>query len=111
MQWARPGAAQSGRGAAAHSGRAAERSIRAAVARSRSAGLDVSHIFEANKARGTKVKELDAELEGIETARTTILTALPNVPAAFKDSFLNRNPINRAVIAETARRFGPIDLA
>ena len=52
----------------------------AEVAQAKKQGLDVSHIFEANKARGTKVKELDAELESIETARTTILTALPNVP-------------------------------
>ena len=54
----------------------------AEVAQAKKQGLDVSHIFEANKARGTKVKELDAELESIETARTTILTALPNVPHA-----------------------------
>lgn len=30
-------------------------------------------------------------------------TALPNVPAEFRDSFLNRNPINRAVVAASRR--------
>jgi len=54
----------------------------AEVAQAKKQGLDASHLFEANKARGARVKELDAELEGIESARTTILTALPNVPHA-----------------------------
>jgi seryl-tRNA synthetase len=43
---------------------------------------DVSHIFEANKARGQAIKQLEAELEGIETRRTAIVTTLPNVPHA-----------------------------
>lgn len=30
-------------------------------------------------------------------------TVLPNVPAEFRDSFLNRNPINRAVVAASRR--------
>lgn len=30
-------------------------------------------------------------------------TAPPNVPAEFRDSFLNRNPINRAVVAASRR--------
>ncbi len=52
----------------------------AEVAQAKKQGRDVSHIFEANKARGAQVKELDAELERIESARTAILTALPNLP-------------------------------
>ncbi len=52
------------------------------VARAKQQGLDASHLFEANKARGAKVKELDAELEAVETARTEILTTLPNIPHA-----------------------------
>ena len=54
----------------------------AEVAQAKKQGLDVSHIFEANKARGAKVKELDTELEGIEAARTKIMTGLPNLPHA-----------------------------
>ena len=31
-------------------------------------------------------------------------TALPNVPEAFRDSFLQRNPTNRALLAAADRR-------
>ena len=54
----------------------------AEVAQAKKQGLDVSHIFEANKARGAKVKALDTELEAIEAARTKIMTGLPNLPHA-----------------------------
>jgi hypothetical protein len=40
---------------------------------------------------------LRAALEWIERA------ALPNVPDEFKDSFLNRNPINRAILTRASR--------
>ncbi len=44
--------------------------------------LDTSHIFEANKARGLTIKQLEIELEGIEAQRTKIVTTLPNLPHA-----------------------------
>jgi hypothetical protein len=31
-------------------------------------------------------------------------TALPNVPDEFKDSFLNRNPVNRSILTTASRR-------
>jgi len=54
----------------------------AEVAQAKKQGLDISHIFEANKTRGARVKELDAELEALEAARTKIVTTLPNLPHA-----------------------------
>jgi seryl-tRNA synthetase len=54
----------------------------AEVAQAKKQGIDASHLFEANKARGARVKELEAELERIEADRTKILTALPNLPHA-----------------------------
>ena len=37
--------------------------------------------------------------DALQRAKNWIMqTALPNVPDEFKDSFLNRNPINRAVL-------------
>ncbi len=54
----------------------------AEVGQAKKQGLDASHLFEANKARGARVKDLEAELERIEADRTQILTALPNVPHA-----------------------------
>ena len=37
-------------------------------------------------------------------ARWVRRTALPNVPAAFRESFLQRNPTNRALLAAADRR-------
>ena len=54
----------------------------AEVGQAKKQGLDASHLFEANKARGARIKELESELERIEADRTQILTALPNVPHA-----------------------------
>ena len=54
----------------------------AEVGQAKKQGLDASHLFEANKARGARVKELEADLERIEAERTKILTALPNLPHA-----------------------------
>jgi seryl-tRNA synthetase len=54
----------------------------AEVAQAKKQGLDASHLFEANKARGARVKELEAGLERLEADRTKILTALPNLPHA-----------------------------
>ena len=50
------------------------------VARAKRQGLDASHIFEANKQRGQKIKQLDIELDQIERQRAMILETLPNLP-------------------------------
>lgn len=50
------------------------------VARAKKAGEDVSHLFEANKQRGQRIKQLEAELEVVERARASVLETLPNVP-------------------------------
>ena len=52
------------------------------VARAKRQGLDASHIFEASKARGQKIKQLDIELDQIERRRADILETLPNLPHA-----------------------------
>lgn len=51
-----------------------------AVARARKAGEDPSAIFAANKARGARIKELEADLTGIEAQREALLLTLPNLP-------------------------------
>jgi len=50
------------------------------VARAKKQGEDASHLFEASKQRGQKIKQLDVELEGAEKERTTVLETLPNIP-------------------------------
>src|SRR6478752_1477625 len=50
------------------------------VARAKKQGEDASHLFEASKQRGQKIKQLDVELEGVEKERTTVLETLPNIP-------------------------------
>jgi seryl-tRNA synthetase len=52
------------------------------VAQAKRQKLDVSHIFEENKARGQKIKQLEIELDGIEAQRTKLVTTLPNLPHA-----------------------------
>jgi seryl-tRNA synthetase len=52
------------------------------VARAKKQGLDASHLFEANKARGQQIKQLDAELEPAERRRLAVLETLPNLPHA-----------------------------
>jgi seryl-tRNA synthetase len=52
------------------------------VAKARKQGLDASHLFEANKARGQQVKQLEAELEPAERRRLAVLETLPNLPHA-----------------------------
>lgn len=51
-----------------------------AVARAKKAGQDPSAVFAENKARGAKIKELEAELAAIETQRDALLLTLPNLP-------------------------------
>jgi seryl-tRNA synthetase len=52
------------------------------VARAKRQGKDASHLFEANKIRGQKIKQLEVELESAERQRTILLETLPNVPHA-----------------------------
>lgn len=51
-----------------------------AVARAKKAGQDPSAVFAENKARGAKIKELEAELAAIESQRDALLLTLPNLP-------------------------------
>jgi seryl-tRNA synthetase len=50
------------------------------VARAKRQGLDASSIFEANKLRGQKIKQLEIELDGIEQQRARLLATIPNLP-------------------------------
>lgn len=50
------------------------------VARAKKAGEDPSAIFAANKTRGARIKELEAELATAETQRDELLLTLPNLP-------------------------------
>ena len=50
------------------------------VARLKKAGQDATALFEANRARGQQIKQLDAELQTLEEGRQAALLTLPNVP-------------------------------
>jgi seryl-tRNA synthetase len=50
------------------------------VARAKREGRDASGIFAENKARAGQIRELEAELAGIEQQRDARLLVLPNVP-------------------------------
>jgi seryl-tRNA synthetase len=50
------------------------------VARAKRQGLDATPIFEANKARGQRIKQMEIELDGIERQRGRLLATIPNVP-------------------------------
>jgi seryl-tRNA synthetase len=52
------------------------------VARAKRQGLDAKHLFDASKARGQKIKQLDVELDSAERQRTILLETLPNLPHA-----------------------------
>jgi seryl-tRNA synthetase len=52
------------------------------VARAKRQGQDASAIFAANKARGQRIKQLEAELEQIEQRRASLLMTIPNLPHA-----------------------------
>jgi seryl-tRNA synthetase len=52
------------------------------VARAKKQGLDPSAVFAANKARGQKIKQLEAALEEVEQKRTELLMTVPNLPHA-----------------------------
>jgi len=51
-----------------------------AVAKAKKAGQDLSDIFAANKARGGRIKELEAQLATIEVKRDELALTLPNLP-------------------------------
>ena len=50
------------------------------VARAKRQGLDAQPIFEANKLRAQKIKQLEIELDGIEQQRGRLLATIPNLP-------------------------------
>ena len=50
------------------------------VARAKRQGLDATPIFEANKQRSQKIKQLEIELNAVEQQRTRLLATLPNIP-------------------------------
>jgi seryl-tRNA synthetase len=52
------------------------------VARAKRQGLDTTAIQEANRARAQRIKQLDAELAGLEQRRSQGLLVLPNLPDA-----------------------------
>jgi seryl-tRNA synthetase len=52
------------------------------VARAKKQGLDPSAVFAANKARGQRIKQLEAALEDVEQKRTDLLMTVPNLPHA-----------------------------
>jgi seryl-tRNA synthetase len=52
------------------------------VARAKRQGKDASGIFEANRARAQKIKQLSIELDQVEAQRSQLLLTLPNLPHA-----------------------------
>ena len=50
------------------------------VARAKRQGVDATPIFEANKQRGQKIKQLEVELNAVEQQRTRLLATIPNIP-------------------------------
>jgi seryl-tRNA synthetase len=53
-----------------------------AVARAKKEGRDASEIFAENKTRAQQIKQLEIELQDIETKRTDLLMQVPNLPHA-----------------------------
>jgi seryl-tRNA synthetase len=52
------------------------------VARAKRQGKDASAIFEANRARAQRIRQLSVELDQVEAQRTQLLLTLPNLPHA-----------------------------
>jgi len=98
---------------AKHLLRAGEAALAAACLRERPAHLDgvrpadtyaaeawwIAH--EVFAAVGDGEAAADAIQRGVDWIQRT---ALPNVPDEFKDSFLNRNPVNRSILTTASRR-------
>lgn len=53
-----------------------------AIAIAKREGRDPSDVFAANKARGQRIKQLEADLEQVDSERLPILMTLPNRPHA-----------------------------
>jgi len=52
------------------------------IAKAKREGIDTAPIQERNRARSQQIKQLGAELDGIETRREQMLQVLPNLPHA-----------------------------
>jgi seryl-tRNA synthetase len=52
------------------------------VAKAKRQGQDASAIFASSKARGQRIKQLEAEFEQIEQRRASLLMTIPNLPHA-----------------------------
>jgi seryl-tRNA synthetase len=50
------------------------------IARAKRKGLDAQPIFEANKQRAQKIKQLEVELDSVEQQRSRLLSTIPNLP-------------------------------
>jgi seryl-tRNA synthetase len=50
------------------------------VARAKRQGLDAQPIFEANKQRAQKIKQLEVELDAVELQRNRVQAIVPNLP-------------------------------
>jgi seryl-tRNA synthetase len=50
------------------------------VARAKRTGQDASGIYEANRARGQQIKQLEIQVDTIELQRQRLLLSLPNLP-------------------------------
>src|SRR5688572_11530394 len=50
------------------------------IARTKRAGEDPSGVYEANRARAQRIKELDTELGDVEQQRQDLLLRIPNLP-------------------------------
>jgi seryl-tRNA synthetase len=57
-----------------------QNSSSAEVAQAKREGRDPSGIFAANKERAQKIKQLEAELDGVERRRHDAMLVIPNVP-------------------------------
>ncbi|MDH4062938.1 MAG: serine--tRNA ligase [Acidobacteriota bacterium] len=79
------------------------------VARAKRQRLDASPIFEANKQRSQKIKQLDMELDSIERQRAKILEVLPNLPhpSVAVGTSAADNPVVRAWGERRAFDFKP----
>ena len=73
-----------------------------AVARAKKAGEDPSPIFAENKARGGRIKALEAELAGVEQKRDAILLTLPNLP--HPGVAVGQSPADNPVVREWGSR-------
>src|SRR5512136_2162260 len=50
------------------------------IARAKKEGRDPSAVFAANRERGQRIKELEAEVGAVEEERRALLLTIPNLP-------------------------------